>query len=171
MMSTSAGSTPGPPPGSTPLPPYTLSRDLPPSSTRVPSPHERPRPCRPHPPPVLALLDLPRHPHNHASHPTGTGRSAGPEPHRRLALGREELRGDARYLLRRQRFDGGEHLVETRVGLAVDWKTRQTIHPGGGTLQRQHQLALSLLLRLGEGRAVESPARQLRVLLGHRPSA
>src|SRR5438876_9080609 len=64
------------------------------------------------------------------------------QPDHRLPLGREEFGGDGRHLVRGQRSDGRDHLVEALIRLPVDREARQTIHPGGRALQRQHQLAL-----------------------------
>src|SRR5207244_4481742 len=52
--------------------------------------------------------------------------------------------------------------------LAVDRKTGQTIHPGGRTLQGQHQLPLRLLFRLGKRLSAEPGAGELGVLLADR---
>src|SRR5712692_5410945 len=89
--------------------------------------------------------------------PPAPPRSVGPEPDHGLALGVEELGGNARDVVGRERRHRGQHFVETVIRLVVNGKSRQTIHPGGGTLQGEHQLALGLLLRLGQ-RVAREPA-------------
>src|SRR2546422_5487404 len=90
------------------------------------------------------------------------------EPNHRLPLRREEFRRDARHLRFREPGHRRQHLVEALVRLAVHRKSGQTIHPGGWTLQGEHQLALRLLFRLGERLSREPRAGELGVLLADR---
>src|SRR5882762_262842 len=90
------------------------------------------------------------------------------QPYDRLPLRSKEFRRDARHVLCGKPRDRRQHLVEALVRLAVDRKTGQTIHPRRRTLQRQHQLALGLLLRFGERLPREAGTGQLRVLFADR---
>src|SRR5437773_11403951 len=91
-----------------------------------------------------------------------------PEPNHRLSFRSEELCRHIRDLFFGEPGDSPENLVQALVRLAVDRKGGQTIHPRGRTLQGQHQLALRLLLRLGERLSREPRARQLAILLADR---
>src|SRR5690242_13545963 len=94
--------------------------------------------------------------------------SVGPQPDDSLALGIKELRRHARHLFFRKPPHRRQHLIQALVRLAVDRKTGQTIHPGGRTLQGQHQLPLRLLFRLGQRISGESRAGELGVFLADR---
>src|SRR2546430_21281 len=90
------------------------------------------------------------------------------EPDHRLPRRIEEFRRDGGDLVFRQPGYRRQHLVEALIRLAVHRKARQTIHPCCRTLQREHQLSLRLLLRLGERVSAQPLARQLGVLLANR---
>src|SRR2546429_334356 len=90
------------------------------------------------------------------------------EPDHRLPRRIEEFRRDGGDLVFRQPGYRRQHLVEALIRLAVHRKARQTIHPCCRTLQREHQLSLRLLLRLGERVSAQPLARQLGVLLAMR---
>src|SRR3989441_9100544 len=91
-----------------------------------------------------------------------------PKPNHGLTLRIEEFSGDRRHLFFGKPRHRRQHLIEALVRLAVDRKTGQTIHPRGRTLQRQHQLALCLLLRLGERLPRKARTRKLGVLFTDR---
>src|SRR5207247_6876916 len=91
-----------------------------------------------------------------------------PQPNHRQAFRIEEFGGVRRHLVFGEPGHSRQHLVEALIRLAVDREARQTIHPGGRTLQGEHQLSLRLLLRLGERVAAQPLARQLGVLLADR---
>src|SRR5438034_902500 len=90
------------------------------------------------------------------------------EPDHRLPRRIEEFRRDGGDLVFRQPGYRRQHLVEALIRLAVHRKARQTTHPCCRTLQREHQLSLRLLLRLGERVSAQPLARQLGVLLANR---
>src|SRR2546427_6737250 len=91
-----------------------------------------------------------------------------PKPTHGLTLGIEEFSGDRRHLFFGKPRHRRQHLVQALIRLAVHRKTGQTIHPRGRTLQRQHQLALCLLLRLGERLPRKARTRKLGVLFTDR---
>src|SRR5712691_2648108 len=92
----------------------------------------------------------------------------GAEPYNGLPLRRKEFFRDAGHLFFGEPRHRRQHLIQALVRLAVDLKTGQTIHPGGRTLQGQHQLPLRLLFRLGERLSREPGAGELGVLLADR---
>src|SRR5881628_174545 len=91
-----------------------------------------------------------------------------PKPNHGLTLRIEEFGGDRRHLFFGKPRHRRQHLVQALIRLAVHRKTGQTIHPRGRTLQRQHQLALCLLLRLGERLPRKARTRKLGVLFTDR---
>src|SRR2546425_6856807 len=91
-----------------------------------------------------------------------------PKPNHGLTVGIEEFSGDRRHLFFGKPRHRRQHLVQALIRLAVHRKTGQTIHPRGRTLQRQHQLALCLLLRLGERLPRKARTRKLGVLFTDR---
>src|SRR5437764_830201 len=169
-MSTSAGSTPGTPPSRMPAPPYTFSRYLAPSCTAM----------RPATSPLglpagtsatrfsAVLISLGTPTIMHAPSYVLAPRLlvfAFAEPDHRLPRRIEEFRRDGGDLVFRQPGYRRQHLVEALIRLAVHRKARQTIHPCCRTLQREHQLSLRLLLRLGERVSAQPLGRPLAVLL------
>src|SRR2546425_8040481 len=92
----------------------------------------------------------------------------GAKPYNRLSFGSEKLRRHARHLFFGKPRHRRQDLVQALIRLAVHRKTGHTIHPRGRTLQRQHQLALCLLLRLGERLPRKARTRKLGVLFTDR---
>ena len=74
----------------------------------------------------------------------------GPEPHDRLPLRREKLRGHRGDLVRRDRIDLGQHPVERAVLVVVENEAGQPAHPGARAFEREHDLPLQLLLPVGQ---------------------
>src|SRR3989442_3486368 len=92
--------------------------------------------------------------------PAPSGLVFRPQPHRCLPRRRKELRRHRRHVFLRQRLHSGDHLVEAQVLLAVERETRQTIHPRGRALQRQHQLPFGLPFGLRQRLAAQPLPRQ-----------
>src|SRR6185369_5265494 len=85
-----------------------------------------------------------------------------------LPLRGEELGRDGRGLLQGNRVDLREHVAQRAVGVVVKHEPGKPMHPGPGTLERQHDLALELPLAVIELRRGQALPCEAVVLLPDR---